>query len=197
MTERARLALDNSIGGLTENGDYQMHVRGSFLPPAPWANVIANTYGGFTVTERGAGCTWAGNSYFYRLTPWSNDPVSDPPGEVLYLRDTDSGEACREAAFGATPPTNRSPLGFLQHRLRGHRIVPLQPSACPRLGCRWSRRRLRRQLWRQRLLTLRCLLLRRHALERRDAGNWLANPQSAIIDRTSGLKLIRNTGGLD
>lgn len=30
-----------------------------------------------------------------------------------------------------------------------------------------------------------------------DAGNWLANPQSAIIDRTPGLKLIRNTGGLN
>ena len=30
-----------------------------------------------------------------------------------------------------------------------------------------------------------------------DAGNWLANPQSAIIDRTPGLKLIRGTGGLN
>src|SRR5690606_35247587 len=24
-------------------------------------------------------------------TPWSNDPVSDPPGEILYIRDTDTG----------------------------------------------------------------------------------------------------------
>ncbi len=30
-----------------------------------------------------------------------------------------------------------------------------------------------------------------------DGGNWLANPQSAIIDRTPGLKLIRGTGGLN
>jgi peptide/nickel transport system substrate-binding protein len=30
-----------------------------------------------------------------------------------------------------------------------------------------------------------------------DAGNWLANPQSAIIDRTPDLKLIRGTGGLN
>ena len=30
-----------------------------------------------------------------------------------------------------------------------------------------------------------------------DAGNWLANPQSAIIDRTAGLKLIRGAGGLN
>ncbi|RST84651.1 hypothetical protein EJC49_19915 [Aquibium carbonis] len=30
-----------------------------------------------------------------------------------------------------------------------------------------------------------------------DAGNWLANPQSAIIDRTPGLKLVRGSGGLN
>ena len=27
-----------------------------------------------------------------RLTPWSNDPTSDPPGEVIYLRDEETGE---------------------------------------------------------------------------------------------------------
>lgn len=30
-----------------------------------------------------------------------------------------------------------------------------------------------------------------------DAGNWLANPQSAIIDRTPDLKLVRGDGGLN
>ena len=30
-----------------------------------------------------------------------------------------------------------------------------------------------------------------------DAGNWLANPQSAIIDRSGDMKLVRNTGGLN
>jgi peptide/nickel transport system substrate-binding protein len=30
-----------------------------------------------------------------------------------------------------------------------------------------------------------------------DAGNWLSNPQAAIIDRSSGLKLIRNGSGLN
>jgi cyclic beta-1,2-glucan synthetase len=61
------------------------------LPPAPWINVIANKGFGFLVTESGAGYTWAGNSQMNRLTPWSNDPVSDPPGEVLYLRDEETG----------------------------------------------------------------------------------------------------------
>lgn len=32
------------------------------------------------------------NSRERALTPWSNDPVSDRPGEALYLRDEDSGE---------------------------------------------------------------------------------------------------------
>jgi cyclic beta-1,2-glucan synthetase len=95
MPVRVPLALDNGIGGLTEAGDYQLYVRGSELPPAPWANVIANPRGGFIVTERGAGCTWAGNSYFFRLTPWHNDPVSDPASEAIWLRDEATGEVWR------------------------------------------------------------------------------------------------------
>jgi cyclic beta-1,2-glucan synthetase len=62
------------------------------LPPAPWTNVVANPRIGFLVTESGSGFTWAGNSQTNRLTPWSNDPVMDPPGEVIYLRDEATGE---------------------------------------------------------------------------------------------------------
>jgi cyclic beta-1,2-glucan synthetase len=54
--------------------------------------VIANPHGGFVVSERGGGFTWAENSYFYRLTPWHNDPVSDPVSEVVYLQDAETGE---------------------------------------------------------------------------------------------------------
>jgi cellobiose phosphorylase len=86
------LALDNGFGGLTEEGDYEIRVNGDRVPPAPWSNVIANRHGGFVVTERGGGFTWAGNSYFYRLTPWHNDPACDPMSEVVYLQDADAGE---------------------------------------------------------------------------------------------------------
>ncbi|HKU60068.1 MAG TPA: glucoamylase family protein, partial [Gemmatimonadales bacterium] len=79
------------LGAPTPEGDYEIRIENGRLPPAPWSNVIANPAGGFLVTERGAGCTWAASSYFYRLTPWHNDPVGDPPGEVLYLRDEESG----------------------------------------------------------------------------------------------------------
>jgi cyclic beta-1,2-glucan synthetase len=87
-----RPAFDNGFGGLHPDGDYEIHVAGDRVPPAPWANVVANPHGGFVVTERGAGYTWAENSYFYRLTPWHNDPASDPVSEAVYLRDEETGE---------------------------------------------------------------------------------------------------------
>jgi cyclic beta-1,2-glucan synthetase len=86
------LVLDNGVGGLTADNGYEIRLQGDVLPPAPWSNVIANARGGFVVTEQGGGFSWAGNSYFYRLTPWHNDPVSDPPGDVLYIRDDETGE---------------------------------------------------------------------------------------------------------
>jgi cyclic beta-1,2-glucan synthetase len=96
--ESSPLLLDNGLGGLTSDGDYEIRLADGRLPPAPWANVVANTRAGFLVTERGSSCTWAENSQFFRLTPWHNDPVTDPTSEVLYLRDEDSGEV-----WSATP----------------------------------------------------------------------------------------------
>ena len=87
----AATAFANGLGRVGENGDYEMEISGARVPPAPWANIIANPNVGFCITERGGGFTWAENSYFFRLTPWYNDPVSDPSGEVLYLRDDESG----------------------------------------------------------------------------------------------------------
>jgi cellobiose phosphorylase len=81
----------NGVGDLTTSKDYVIDVAGARVPPAPWANIIANPEAGFCVTERGGGFTWVENSYFFRLTPWSNDPVSDACGEVLYFKDADSG----------------------------------------------------------------------------------------------------------
>jgi cyclic beta-1,2-glucan synthetase len=60
-------------------------------PTCPWVNVIATPEFGFIASETGAGSTWAANSREHRLTPWSNDPVLDPHGEAVYLRDEESG----------------------------------------------------------------------------------------------------------
>jgi cyclic beta-1,2-glucan synthetase len=101
---RPVLRFDNGFGGLAANDDYVIRVCGDELPPAPWINVVANPHGGFIVSERGAGFTWAENSYFFRLTPWHNDPVSDPPGDVIYLRDHETGE------FWSATPAPAGPL---------------------------------------------------------------------------------------
>ncbi|MGQ0641271.1 MAG: GH36-type glycosyl hydrolase domain-containing protein [Gemmatimonadaceae bacterium] len=106
------LLFDNGIGGLTTDNDYRIHVHGDRIPPAPWANIIANPHGGFVVTERGGGFAWAENSYFFRLTPWHNDPVSDPVSDVIYLRDEETGEI-----WTATPaPTRNSTPYSIDHR---------------------------------------------------------------------------------
>ncbi len=60
--------------------------------PAPWSNIIANTEFGCLVTESGGGYTWLNNSRENKLTTWSNDPVTDAPSEVTYLRDEVSGQ---------------------------------------------------------------------------------------------------------
>jgi cyclic beta-1,2-glucan synthetase len=108
------LRFDNGIGGLTAGNRYRIRVHGHHVPPAPWANVIANEKGGFVITERGGGFTWAASSYFFRLTPWSNDPVADPVGEVLYLRDEESG-----AVWSATPAPVRSDTEYVVEHGQG------------------------------------------------------------------------------
>src|SRR5215831_1972203 len=85
---RPRREFDNDLGGFVEDGrEYSIVLDEGHWTPAPWINVIANERLGFQVSESGAGYTWALNSRENQLTPWSNDPVSDQPGEVIYVRD--------------------------------------------------------------------------------------------------------------
>jgi cyclic beta-1,2-glucan synthetase len=97
----------------------------SHLPPAPWANVIANSNFGFLISESGSACTWAGNSQTNRLTPWSNDPVSDVPGEAIYLRDEKSGEIWSPTFLpmaGAAPTLVRHGQGYSSFEQNSHGI---------------------------------------------------------------------------
>jgi cyclic beta-1,2-glucan synthetase len=90
---RPDLELWNGLGGFAGGGrEYVTLLKEGQWTPAPWINVIANPGFGFQVSESGAGYTWAGNSRENQLTPWSNDPVSDPPGETFYVRDEESGQ---------------------------------------------------------------------------------------------------------
>jgi cyclic beta-1,2-glucan synthetase len=87
------LTFFNGLGGFHQGGrEYVILLGAEQWTPAPWSNIVANQKQfGFQVTESGAGYTWSVNSRENRLTPWSNDAISDPPGEIVYLRDEDTG----------------------------------------------------------------------------------------------------------
>jgi cyclic beta-1,2-glucan synthetase len=90
---RPDLAFFNGLGGFAAGGrEYVTTLGEGQWTPAPWINVIANPAFGFQVSESGSGHTWSVNSRENQLTPWSNDPVGDPPGETIYVRDEETGQ---------------------------------------------------------------------------------------------------------
>ena len=95
-----RLEFFNGIGGFDRDGrEYVTILDGDQVTPAPWVNVIANPSFGFQVSAEGSGYTWSVNSRENQLTPRSNDPVSDSPGEAIYVRDQDSGDVWTATAL--------------------------------------------------------------------------------------------------
>ncbi|MGD8869416.1 MAG: glucoamylase family protein, partial [Gemmatimonadales bacterium] len=85
------LEFFNGLGGFTPDGrEYVTVLNKGQWTPTPWINVVANPEFGFHVSESGSSYTWSVNSRENKLTPWSNDPVSDTPGEIFYVRDEDS-----------------------------------------------------------------------------------------------------------
>ena len=100
------LEFFNGVGGFANDGrEYVVKLGPYHSTPSPWINVIANPDFGFQVSAEGAGYTWSINSRERQLTPWSNDPVSDKPGEVIYLRDEETLDVwsatalpCRDAS---------------------------------------------------------------------------------------------------
>ncbi len=91
----------NGLGGFGRGGrEYVMrvHADAGAIAPAPWCNVVAHAGFGFAATDLGLGFTWSENSHDNRLSPWRNDPVSDPPGEAIFLRDDETRQS-----WSATP----------------------------------------------------------------------------------------------
>lgn len=105
------LELDyfNDYGGFSKDGkEYIIKLKKDLNTPLPWSNVIANKDFGFLVTESGTGFTWADNSRENKLTPWYNDPIIDVPGEIIYVRDDDTGEI-----WNITPKPNRNGKDYI------------------------------------------------------------------------------------
>ena len=150
------LSCDNGIGGFGEDGrEYVIHLAPDERTPAPWSNVLANEGFGTLVTESGSSFTWAGNSSEYRLTAWPNDPVEDPSGEVIYLRDEETGRVWTPTPGPRPGPGDcqvRHGVGYsrflrqdsgLDQSLLVH-VDPAEPVKICRLSlrnrCDWTRR---------------------------------------------------------
>lgn len=115
---RRELSFFNGYGGFTLDGkEYVMLLRPGMNTPAPWCNVLANDQFGTVVSESGLGYTWFRNAHEYRLTPWHNDPVSDPAGEAVYVRDEESGRF-----FSATPGPARGSRTYVTRHGFGYTV---------------------------------------------------------------------------
>jgi cellobiose phosphorylase len=60
------------------------------------------------------------------MTPWSNDPVTDPTGEAIYLQDLETGQLWTPTALPIRGPGTyiaRHGFGYsrFQHRIQRHR----------------------------------------------------------------------------
>jgi cellobiose phosphorylase len=91
----------NGFGRFTQDGkEYEIILTGETRPPAPWINVISSKKFGFTISESGAGVTWSINSRENKITPWSNDPVSDSSSEAIYIRDESTEKIITPTSLG-------------------------------------------------------------------------------------------------
>ncbi len=109
------LLFANGFGGFAVDAREYVVVTDAEPTPAPWANVIANPSFGTVVSESGGAYTWFENAHEFRLTPWHNDPLCDPSGEIFYLRDEESGQFWSPASLpgdGATTCRARHGFGY-------------------------------------------------------------------------------------
>ncbi len=124
---RGDLIFFNGLGGFTPDGrEYVITTAPGQVTPAPWVNVLANPHFGTIVSESGPSCTWSENAHEFRLTPWTNDPVSDSSGEAFYLRDEERGHCWSPTPLpsrGAQPYVCRHGFGYsvFEHEERGIR----------------------------------------------------------------------------
>ncbi|MFA6336645.1 MAG: glucoamylase family protein [Candidatus Paceibacterota bacterium] len=83
----------NSWGGFDKTSkEYVMTVSSDHLPKSVWSHVIASEDFGTVVSDSGSAYTWSEDSYDNRISSWTNDIFRYKSGEIVYLRDDDTGE---------------------------------------------------------------------------------------------------------
>jgi cyclic beta-1,2-glucan synthetase len=121
------LEFFNGLGGFADAGREYVTILGPGLStPAPWINIVANPAFGFQTAAEGSGYTWSVNSRENQITPWSNDPVADSPGEAFYLRDEDTGDLWSATALPmrdeAATYTTRHGRGYSRFEHTSHGV---------------------------------------------------------------------------
>lgn len=135
-----QLEFFNGTGGFDLDGrEYVTILQAGRTTPAPWINVVANPGFGFQVSAEGSGHIWSENSRENQITPWSNDPVCDPTGEAIYLRDMETGQVWTPTALPIRGPGTyiaRHGFGYSRFQHDAHGIsadmtqfVPLDAAA--------------------------------------------------------------------
>ena len=74
----------------------------------------------------GSAYTWAENSRENRLTPFANDPVTDPTAEALFVRDDETGEAWSPTP-GPMRRTRASGRCVIRHAAGRHALRARRP----------------------------------------------------------------------
>jgi len=88
-----RLSFNNSWGGFDDVcGEYAMTVSSDRMPPQPWSHIIAFEDFGTVVSDSGSSYTWSKDSHDNRITSWTNEALRYQSGEIIYMRDDDTGE---------------------------------------------------------------------------------------------------------
>lgn len=121
-----KLCFGTALGGFDpETGEYVIQLRRGEHTPLPWCNVLCNGKFGTLLSESGGGYSWCGNSRENKITPWYNDPLRDPQGEMLLLMDAEDG-----AVWTLTPGrlqgeslcTVRHGFGYTEFRTQAEEI---------------------------------------------------------------------------
>ena len=80
----------NEYGGFSEDGkEYIIKTNKNNKLPTVWSHVLANPNFGTVITDSMGGYTYYKNSRLNRVTAWSNNPITDVPSEIIYLKDED------------------------------------------------------------------------------------------------------------
>jgi cyclic beta-1,2-glucan synthetase len=185
----------NGLGGFVHEGsEYVTVLRQTELTPSPWINIISNPAFGFQVSAEGSGYSWSLNSRENQITPWSNDPVADRPGEVIYIRDEQSGICWTPTALPIREETGvyvaRHGKGYSRFEHSSHGIaLELTVTVPPDDSIKISRLKIRNDSQRVRRLSVTAYLEWVLGASRESSAHFI----STEIDPVTGAMFARNS----